>query len=106
MGHTGGGWLFAYDNLQGQADFADRATHLTAVVAKQLIKAFYGSAASRNHFNGCSTGGRQAMIAAQRFPHDFEGIIAGARSMTRWATRPTSSSGTSSSTPRRMARRS
>jgi Tannase and feruloyl esterase len=78
MGHKGAGWLFGYNNLQGQVDFAYRATHLTAVVAKQLIEAFYGNAASRNYFNGCSTGGRQAMIAAQRFPHDFEGIIAGA----------------------------
>ena len=78
MGHKGGGWLFGYNNLQGQVDFAYRATHLTAVVAKELIKTFYGSAASRNYFNGCSTGGRQAMIEAQRFPHDFEGIIAGA----------------------------
>ncbi len=78
MGHKGGGWLFGYNNLQGQIDFAYRATHLTAVVAKVLIKTFYGNPASRNYFNGCSTGGRQAMIAAQRFPHDFDGIIAGA----------------------------
>ena len=78
MGHKGTGWLFGYHNLQGQLDFAYRATHLTAVVAKEIIKTFYGNAAARNYFNGCSTGGRQAMIEAQRFPQDFEGIIAGA----------------------------
>ena len=78
MGHKGTTWLFGYNNLQGQIDFAYRATHLTAVVAKEIIRAFYGSAARRNYFNGCSTGGRQAMIEAQRFPSDFEGIIAGA----------------------------
>ena len=78
MGHKGSGWLFGYNNLQGQIDFAYRATHLTAVVAKEIIKAFYGNAAARNYFNGCSTGGRQAMVEAQRFPHDFDGIIGGA----------------------------
>ena len=78
MGHKGTGWLFGYNNLQGQVDFAYRATHLTAVVAKEIIRTFYGTAAARNYFNGCSTGGRQAMIEAQRFPNDFEGIIGGA----------------------------
>jgi feruloyl esterase len=78
MGHKGSGWLFGYNNLQGQIDFAYRSTHLTAVVAKEIIKEFYGNPASRNYFNGCSTGGRQAMVEAQRFPHDFEGIIGGA----------------------------
>jgi feruloyl esterase len=78
MGHKGTGWLFGYNNYQGQIDFAYRATHLTAVVAKEIIRAFYGAPAARNYFNGCSTGGRQAMIEAQRFPNDFEGIIAGA----------------------------
>ncbi len=78
MGHKGTGWLFGYNNRQGQIDFAYRATHLTAKVAKEIIAAFYGTRASRNYFMGCSTGGRQAMIEAQRFPNDFDGIIAGA----------------------------
>lgn len=78
MGHKGTGWLFGYNNRQGQVDFAYRATHLTAKVAKEIIAAFYGTPPSRNYFMGCSTGGRQAMIEAQRFPNDFDGIIAGA----------------------------
>ena len=78
MGHKGNGWLFAYNNPQGQIDFAYRATHLTAKVAKEVVAQFYGKRASRNYFVGCSTGGRQAMIEAQRFPHDFDGIVAGA----------------------------
>jgi feruloyl esterase len=78
MGHKGTGWQWASNNLQGQVDFAYRSTHLTAVVAKEIIKAFYNKAAEHNYFFGCSTGGRQAMIEAQRFPTDFEGIIAGA----------------------------
>ncbi len=78
MGHKGSGWQWAYNNLQGQVDFAYRSTHLTAVVAKEIIKVFYSKPASHNYYFGCSTGGRQGMIEAQRFPTDFEGIIAGA----------------------------
>jgi hypothetical protein len=78
MGHKGTGWLFAYKNPQGQIDFAYRATHLTAVVAKVIIAQFFGQSAAHNYFLGCSTGGRQAMIEAQRFPTDFDGIVAGA----------------------------
>lgn len=78
MGHKGTGWLFGYNNLQGQIDFAYRATHVTAVAAKEIIRTYYGASAKRNYFDGCSTGGRQAMIEAQDFPNDFEGIIAGA----------------------------
>ncbi|WP_293897668.1 tannase/feruloyl esterase family alpha/beta hydrolase [Phenylobacterium sp.] len=78
MGHKGSGWLFAYNNPQGQTDFAYRATHLTAVVAKEIVADYYGRAASYNYFVGCSTGGRQALIEAQRFPTDFNGILSGA----------------------------
>jgi len=78
MGHRGQGWMFAYDNPQGQIDFGFRSTHVTAVAAKVVIEAYYGKPASRNYYMGCSTGGRQGMVEAQRFPHDFEGIIAGA----------------------------
>jgi feruloyl esterase len=58
-------------------DYAHRGTHVTAVAAKQLSQAYYGSAPSRAYFNGCSNGGRQALMEAQRYPEDFDGIIAG-----------------------------
>jgi hypothetical protein len=78
MGHTGTGWAFGYQNLQGLIDFGSRSTHLTAVVAKELIDAYYGQRARYAYFDGCSTGGRQAMVEAQRFPEDFNGFAAGA----------------------------
>jgi pimeloyl-ACP methyl ester carboxylesterase len=78
MGHKGIGWLFAYENLQQEIDFGSRATHLTAVAAKVIADTFYSQEPKHAYFNGCSTGGRQAMVEAERFPDDFDGIIAGA----------------------------
>jgi tannase/feruloyl esterase len=59
-------------------DYAFRAVHVTAVTAKALAQAYYSSAPRRAYFEGCSTGGRQGLISAQRFPDDFDGIVAGA----------------------------
>jgi feruloyl esterase len=63
---------------QKLADYAYRAVHVTALVAKQLARAYYQTAPTRAYFDGCSTGGRQGLIAAQRFPDDFDGIVVGA----------------------------
>jgi feruloyl esterase len=78
MGHKGIGWVFAYQNLAAQIDFGSRSTHLTAVVGKAIVDTYYGQPARYAYFQGCSTGGRQAMVEAQRFPEDFNGIIGGA----------------------------
>jgi hypothetical protein len=59
-------------------DFGYRAIHETAVAAKAIIRAFYGDGPRRSYFNSCSNGGRQALMEAQRFPEDYDGIIAGA----------------------------
>ena len=59
-------------------DFGWRAVHETAAASKAIIAAYYGGAPKFSYFNGCSAGGRQAMQEAQRFPADFNGIIAGA----------------------------
>jgi feruloyl esterase len=59
-------------------DYGYRAVHLTAVTAKQLANHYYGKEPDHSYFMGCSTGGRQALMSAQRFPQDFDGIIAGA----------------------------
>jgi feruloyl esterase len=65
-------------NPQKLVDYAYRAVHVTAMTARTLVRTYYGEPASKSYFAGCSTGGRQALISAQRFPEDFDGIVAGA----------------------------
>jgi feruloyl esterase len=59
-------------------DFGYRAVHLTAIASKTLVNAYYGKPAHHAYFQGCSTGGRQGLMEAQRFPDDFDGIVSGA----------------------------
>ena len=75
-GHTGGA-ANAVANKEVLVDFVHRAIHETTAAAKRVIDGFYGNAPKLSYFNGCSTGGRQALAAAQRYPDDFDGIIAG-----------------------------
>ena len=67
---------WAYGHPEKVVDFGSRAIHLTAVTGKQLTAAYYGSPATRSYFASCSNGGRQALMEAQRFPDDYDGIIA------------------------------
>jgi hypothetical protein len=81
LGHTAGksypeGTWAA--NPQMRMDMAYRGNHLTALIAKALIKDFYGQGPRFSYFMGCSDGGREALVEAQRFPNDFDGISAGA----------------------------
>ena len=69
---------WAYNNPQGEIDFYYRATHATVQAAKAIVTAAMGRSIDRSYFRGCSTGGRQGLISAQRFPEDFDGIIAAA----------------------------
>lgn len=69
--------LWAYDNLEGEVDFGYRATHVTALAGKAIVERYYSAAPRKSYFIGCSQGGRQGLVEAQRFPHDFDGIIAG-----------------------------
>lgn len=59
-------------------DFGDRAIHLTTLAAKSIVKRYYRRTPARSYFASCSNGGRQALMEAQRYPQDFDGIIAGA----------------------------
>jgi feruloyl esterase len=63
---------------QKLVDYAFRAVHVTAVTAKALAQVYYAAPPTRAYFDGCSTGGRQGLISAQRFPDDFDGIVNGA----------------------------
>ena len=81
MGHDSGsepGAWFAFDNAQAEIDFGYRAVHLTANAGKSVVAAYYARPAGRSYFEGCSTGGREGLMEAQRFPYDFDGIVAGA----------------------------
>lgn len=80
MGHQGNDASFGRDP-QKRVDFAYRAQHLTALVSKTLIAAYYGQKPAYSYFNGCSDGGREAVMEALRYPDDFNGIIAGAPAM-------------------------
>ncbi|MBY4639968.1 tannase/feruloyl esterase family alpha/beta hydrolase [Gluconacetobacter entanii] len=82
MGHTGSMMGLAQGAFgrdpQKRIDFAYRANHITTLAAKALTAAFYGRAPKYSYFVGRSDGGREALMEAQRFPDDFDGISAGA----------------------------
>jgi feruloyl esterase len=77
-GHATTNGAFALGHPEKLIDFSWRSEHETTVKAKAVVAAFYGGAPQRSYWNGCSTGGRQALKEAQMFPDDFDGIIAGA----------------------------
>jgi hypothetical protein len=78
MGHKGEDGLWAYNNLQAKIDWGYRGPHVVAIAGKAIARQYYSQTPRKSYFAGCSTGGRQAMVEAQRFPWDFDGIIAGA----------------------------
>jgi feruloyl esterase len=80
MGHDARafpGATFAFNNRAREIDYGWRATHVTTVVAKGVIEAYYDRRPRYAYWEGCSTGGRQAAVEAQRFPDDFDGIVSG-----------------------------
>jgi feruloyl esterase len=77
-GHVGNTASFALGHPEKLIDFGWRAVHEMTVASKTVVAAHFGAAPKFSYWNGCSAGGRQAMAEAQRFPADFDGIIAGA----------------------------
>jgi|ERR1700722_5446888 len=79
-GHKGRGddGLWAFNNLSAQMDFGFRAVHVATLAAKSIVGHYYAAPPRKSYFMSCSTGGYQGLVEAQRFPWDFDGIIAGA----------------------------
>ncbi len=78
-GHDGRkepGATFILSNPQKAIDYAYRAVHLTAKTAKDITKEYYGKSISHAYWDSCSNGGRQGLIEAERYPDDFDGVIA------------------------------
>src|SRR5687767_8438476 len=71
-----GSW--AYQSPERQENWSHLAMHGSVVTAKTILSAYYGRPVSYNYYAGCSTGGRQGLKEAERYPEDFDGIIAGA----------------------------
>ena len=70
--------VWAAYNRPGKIDYGYRAVHAVTIAAKTIIARFYGQPQAYAYFNGCSDGGREAMMEVQRFPKDFDGVVAGA----------------------------
>lgn len=70
--------LWAIDAPELREDFAHRASHAAAAAAKAIIRAYYGQPPQHSYFAGCSNGGREALMETQRYPEDFDGVVAGA----------------------------
>jgi feruloyl esterase len=77
-GHNGSGASFALGHPEKLIDFGYRSEHEMTVTAKAIVAAFYAAGPKFSYFVGCSSGGRQALMEAQRFPDDYDGIAAGA----------------------------
>lgn len=76
-GHEANSANFILGHPEKLTDFAYRAVHEMTVAAKAIVAGYYGTSAKYSYWNGCSTGGRQAMAEVQRFPADYDGVIAG-----------------------------
>ena len=77
-GHSTPGAEWALKHPELVIDFGYRAIHEMTIKAKAIVEEFYGKGPQRSYFVGCSTGGRQGLMEAQRYPADYDGIVAGA----------------------------
>jgi len=77
-GHQGPSPSFGLNNRAAEIDFAFRSIHVSTEAAKDIVAAYFGNAPQYSYYRGCSTGGRQGLMEAQRFPDDFDGLSIGA----------------------------
>lgn len=82
-GHTGGDLRFGLGHPEKVRDYAYRAVHTMTAVAKLVIHAYFGRFPDQAYFAGCSAGGHQAMAEVQRYPEDYDGVLAGAPANNR-----------------------
>jgi feruloyl esterase len=87
-GHEGGSASFAMGHPEKLIDWGYRAVHEMTIASKTIVAAYYGDGPKLSYWNGCSAGGRQAFKEAQRYPEDFNGIIAGSPGIN-WTGRST-----------------
>lgn len=78
-GHQGPGHdaSWALNNPQAQINYGYRATHLVTVLAKEIVRAYYGQTERRSYWLGCSNGGKMGLVEIQRYPNDYEGVVIG-----------------------------
>jgi feruloyl esterase len=86
---------WALGHPERQVNFGFLAVHRTTEVAKAIIRSYYGVTETRSYFSGCSNGGRQGLMEAQRYPDDFDGVVSGAHLSTISLASPRSLSTTS-----------
>lgn len=80
---AGGSYARGIGQTEMMKDWGWRSTHMMTVAGKQITQAYYGATIQRAYFAGCSTGGHQALMEAQRYPNDYDGILAGAAGNNR-----------------------
>ena len=80
-GHSDAGAKWGWHNPSAKIDYGFRAGHVAAVIGKEVLRAFHGRRPTRAYYHGCSNGGREALMMAQRYPWDYDGIVAGAASL-------------------------
>jgi feruloyl esterase len=80
LGHVGNAYdgSFAIGHPEKLVDYGYRADHMTAIAGKAIVKAYYGTGPKHSYFVGCSNGGHQAFMEAERYPEDYDGIVGGA----------------------------
>jgi feruloyl esterase len=88
LGHEGGSASFALGHPEKLVDFGYRAAHEMTEASKAIVAKFYGKAPQYSFWNGCSAGGRSALMEAQRYPDDYDGIVAGSPGLN-WTGRAT-----------------
>jgi len=78
-GHRGDHWDASamLNSPQVQVNYAHRGAHLVTVLGKEVVQAYYGGPTRRSYFMGCSNGGKMGLMAVQRYPEDFDGVVVG-----------------------------